>query len=447
MVKGLEYRRSYQAGSIGSASFCVARGLVVSFDRDLEEGSKLMREHTDKRVTATAARSDDAGESARPIRISGWKRFCFRILLLGGVLAVCIGILEAGLWIFAPIPYSEWLVYVADGHIRARPMPNQIIKNIKGAEVRINKWGFRGPDHAFEREPGTLRLIVFAGSAGFCYRSASIEKSWPGAIEVKLQSRLQMPVEVINLSVPGFDSFHSKQNYLCWGRAFEPDAIIVYHTWNDMKNFRFLAGQPYQPMSWVPNKPLWQRIARATQTGRRARNIIWRWRRVQMENTYAKREGTSTQFDAPIDPKALEWERRNFTDFVVLARSDGVLPILVSQAGLAAPENIKGKEIKLALAPTPKSSGMTVPLMVETWRRVNEIVEEVARDDGAIFVDGFNQVPHDLEHFRDHVHLEDAGSDVLAETIVSALLTEERFQGLVDRVRMERPSASSGQLE
>lgn len=370
-----------------------------------------------------------------PVRGARARRWCFRCLLVVGSLGLALGLCEAVLWVVAPVPYHEWLIWEAEGHIRARPMPNQVIHTAAGDPIRLNEHGFRGPDYTFDKPPGTLRIVVFGGSAAFCYHAAGREKSWPGALELKLGQRLEMPVEVINLGLPGFDAFNSKINYLCFGRAFNPDAIIVYHTWNDMKRFRGLATRPYRPRAWVPDKPLWQRIARATQLGRRGREFYWKVAKVRLENIYSADEQTGALHDRPVAGQALEWERQNFVDLANLALSDGVLPVLVTQASLLARQTIEDPQVRLATAPGYPTTGMTMPLIVDTLLTVSSIIKEVAQEKGAIFVDGYQAVPHDLEHMRDAVHLHDAGSEALAEEIARVLTNDHRFRDLVDRVR------------
>jgi len=353
-------------------------------------------------------------------------------------LALAIGLCEALLWVIVPIPYDAWLVWEAEGHIRARLVPKQKVITSFGHHIPINKYGFRGPDHEYSKQPGTLRIAVFGGSAAFCYDNSSEEKTWPGALELKLKQRLNLPVEVINLGQDGYDSFNSKINYLCFGRAFSPDAIVVYHTWNDLKQFRGLAKTPYRAVSSVPNKPLWQRIARRTQLGRRARNFIWTVTKRRLENTYQKDTGTGSGLDRPIDPKALDWERRNFEDFAILSKSDGALPILVSQATLMHPESLDDPKLKSVMDEAPTMVGMTIPLIARTWQQVNLIIEDVARRNDAIFVDGYRAVPATTNNLMDHVHLWDPGCEALAEEIARVVVADPRFQSLVERVRRER---------
>jgi len=385
---------------------------------------------------------DDVNQQSTPSEtgsdrppVSRFRLMVFRLALLLMAGCVALAISEAALWIIAPVSYSEWLVWEPEGHIRARPMPGQIVHTAEGVPVRINKYGFRGPDYAYDKPPGTLRLVVLGGSAGFCFHASGRENTWPAIVERKLGERLAMNVEVINLSLPGYDIFNSKLNYLCFGRAFHPDAVIVYHTWNDIKHFRSIPQHPYTPVAWVPNKPLWQRVARATQLGRRARQIVWTISKRKMESAFQSVEGADVGYDAPVDAKAFDWERQNFVDVTRMIQAAGQLPILVSQAGLATAESLKDPEIRFTLGDVPAAPKMTVPIVAETWRQVSEIIKDVALETNAIFVDGYNGVPHDLIHLRDHVHLQDAGSAKLAEVITDTLLADQRFRDLAERVR------------
>ena len=74
---------------------------------------------------------------------------------------------------------------------------------------------------------------------------------------------------------------------------------------------------------------------------------------------------------------------------------------------------------------------------MKTWLEINAIIENVAEEQGAILVNGYNAVPHDLVHIRDNVHLFDRGSDVLASKIADTLLDDGRFLEVADRVRAE----------
>ena len=91
---------------------------------------------------------------------------------------------------------------------------------------------------------------------------------------------------------------------------------------------------------------------------------------------------------------------------------------------------------------------VTVPIHATKLRRTAELretIQDVAKAEGAIYVDGYAAVPHDLRHIRDSVHLFDAGSEALAEGMAKTLLADPRFIKLVESVRSETGSAARRQ--
>jgi len=358
-----------------------------------------------------------------------------RMGLAALLIVLLVAVTEGLLWIVAPVPYHEWMVWVPDGNVRGRAEPNQVVHNLAGNPVRINRLGFRGPDYAWKPAPGTLRLIALGGSSTFCFQSSTEETTWPRLLQKYLADRLAMPVEVVNLGLPGYDASNSKVNYLFTGRALHPHAALMYHTWNDMKFFRMLTREPVLYTNLGEYKPLWQKVARATQIGRRVRNILHSLRMTRAETFYTSLEREGTAANEPIAPSALDWARRNYVDFALLARADGVLPVLVTQATLAHPENLENSEIRRHI--NASDQGMTLPVLCETWQQVNAILRRVANQQDAVFVDGYSAVPADREHLLDHVHLTDAGCAALARVIGETLLQDTRFQTLATRVRNE----------
>jgi GDSL-like Lipase/Acylhydrolase family len=361
------------------------------------------------------------------------KRWLLRLAMVAVGLGVAVLLTEAGLWMFAPIGYHEFMQWIPDGHIKGRGALNQVFQTADGYEVRINRLGFRGPDYTWMPAAGTLRVAAFGGSSTFCHEAHGEENTWPGRLQSYLSEALRMPVEVVNLGLPGFDASNSKINYLFTGRALHPHVALMYHTWNDMKFFRLLAREPVVFAKTVSSRPSWQRSVRVTQIGRRVRNAVYAMGWLETENYYTslKKEGQTA--NQPVVPAALEWARQNYDDFVSLARSDGVLPVLISQATIVAPVNFDKPEYRAKISTNPV--GMTIPILYRTWREVSRVLEEVAREEGAIFVDGYNAVPHDFQHLADTVHLRDAGSNVLARAIAETVLKDPRFLEVVERVR------------
>jgi hypothetical protein len=357
---------------------------------------------------------------------------------------VTLGLAELALRWFAPVPYSDNLPWIPDGHIKGRAEPDAMLRNATGHEVRINQLGFRGPDWDWQPPAGTLRVLALGGSATFNFTAEGEANTWPGRLQQLLSEALPVPVEVVNLGLPGFDTANSKVNYLFTGRALHPHVIVVYHTWNDMKAFRVIddgtAGVPRAFHAIGGRGPLWRRIARTSQIGRRTHNMLGGHRRVRLmvENSYTSLEKEGERAHAPPGAVAMGWFESNFRDLVRFALADGVLPVLATQATIAKPERLSDHEYRLLIA--ADVVGMTKPVIAETWPRCNDIIRDVARETGAVFVDGYGEVPSDLVHLTDFVHLTDAGRDSLARVMARSMLSDEAFQEIVQRIRGARTS-------
>ena len=325
------------------------------------------------------------------------------------------------------------MLWIPDGHLKGRAVPGQVFHTADGYPVRINRLGFRGPDPDWRPAPGTLRVAAFGGSSTFCYHASGEENTWPARLEAELEAALAMPIEVVNLGLPGYDTATSKLNYLFVGRALHPHVVLLYHTWNDLKWFRRLERAP-QPFAGVAsNKPLWQRVARATQLGRRLRNALLRQELLRVENTYTSLEEAGAAAARAPGPEALVWAEQNFRDFARFARADGVLPALISQATLVHPSNFGDRELRMLFH--PDFVGMTPRVIHQSWTRMRALLRDVAVSEGAVFVDGYAAVPHDLEHLADHVHLTDRGAAVLARAVAEELLRDPAFRELARAVQ------------
>jgi hypothetical protein len=386
--------------------------------------------------------------------LSPRRRWFFRIVAVLFSIICALVAVELSLWIIAPIPFHEWMEWVPDGHIKGRAKPLQKFlggtgygvteaqhdgKRVELHEVLINRLGFRGPEYSWQPSPGTLRVVVFGGSAGFCYHQKE-EDTWPGRLQVYLSNQLKMPVEVVNLSLPGFDSSNSKINYLFSGRALNPHIVIIYHTWNDVKFFRGIEKSPQTVAfaSVAANKPLWQRLARLTQIGRRLRNMLLAR---HMNKPYGETQYTSLASEGlganiPVNSTAFQWARKNFADFARFAHSDNVLPVLVTQATIVAQENLHKEEYHKPIAVNAADMvGMSFPVLLAVWKEMNNIIKESCSRESAVFIDGYNAIPHNYTYLEDHIHLTTEGCDLLAQEISQNLLKDERFMKIVTRIR------------
>ena len=395
----------------------------------------------------TAKPNNEAPERA-PEGSSKTSEWLIRIALALFVSLMMLGIGECALRVGAPLPYSSRLEWIDDGHIKARLLPGQDPVNTSGQVVQINSLGFRGDEPSWVPSPGTLRLLVLGGSAAFCYDVSDDGHTWPALLEKELRGALEMPVEVINLGLPGYDASNSKVNYLFTGRALNPHAVLVYHTWNDLKFLRLFdldeVGMPRAFLSGVntggKNLPALARFFFRWQIVQRARNVYLRSRAVRRETAYTSLEKEGANAHRMPSERAFQLFEQSFADLALLAASDDVLPVLISQATLAQPESLQRQEHRLRIR--NNLVGMTQPVLAEAWRESNRRIASAAKAHDALFLDGYGAVQPTLQNFKDHVHLLDPGAETLARSLRDQLLSNPRFIELAERVRATRQSAS-----
>jgi hypothetical protein len=231
---------------------------------------------------------------------------------------------------------------------------------------------------------------------------------------------------VVNAGVPGYSAFTSKVHYLYRIRALEPDVLLVYHAWNDMKFFRRIEeGEDFEAPSFRP-RPIRDFLRRF--------QILWRLRSLfdSSEGGLPPREQGWLEVDPaeaiaiPENGRAHRWERANYEDLALLASADGVLPVFVSQAGLLGEENLDDPEVRRRVY--TEYQGLDYPEILRQWTTIGAIQRAAAERRGGLFIDAYAAVPHRTEYFRDHVHLTPAGNEVVASVIFTGLVRSTAFQ-------------------
>jgi lysophospholipase L1-like esterase len=318
--------------------------------------------------------------------------------------------------------------------------PNRSYTLKSGGTCTINNVGFRGTSRVDARpKPATFRVVILGESAAFSY-DVDDKDTWAALVEDGLEKEFPDSIEVINAAVPGYSVFDSKINYLYQIRRLSPDAVVVYHTWNDMKYFKALDE----------GLPLFKGVASADRVKSTLRHVqvAWRVRNFyhqfilprRRENTYGD-SLSSTAVRIQDRGPAHQWERQNYRDLAQLLKSDGVLPIFVSQASLLSSYNLRDPAIRAVIY--AEYQGLSMEEILRQWEATTRIIAEAAEEGDAIFVDAFSRCPRDLEHFYDHVHLTERGNEAVARIIVDELRRNERFREAVSQVRASHRESSN----
>jgi lysophospholipase L1-like esterase len=254
-------------------------------------------------------------------------------------------------------------------------------------------------------------------------------------VESLLRSRGFPEVEVINAGIPNHASWDAVGRLLGEGHLFQPDYILLYAAWNDIKYFRgtkpLLRAYAIGDVPFHPQLDYYGRLDRflceSLQTYVRLRSRFLKWRkRSGLEGAIPEEEPP-----AEVQDSAVAQYRLNIATFVDLTRNIGAHAVLMTQARLPTPESPEEQRARIGY----HWVGMDHDTLVAAFAATDAALGAVAAEKGADLIDAARALSGQDELFGDHIHLSAEGSRRLAE------LTADRLAGLLQK---ERPGADPG---
>lgn len=292
-------------------------------------------------------------------------------------------------------------------------------------EFRINADGYRGPAIARPKPPGEIRVLVLGGSGVFD-PNATEGRDWPHLVEERLANHGHANVRVINAGVPGHASFDSLGRFYAQAWTFEPDYVLVYHAWNDLKYFTEITPErplltlyrphapgadPFQhyrgPLDWLLSCS--QLYVKA-----RTRYLLWR-HQPGIEGAAPARPGPRT-----YGPLALAQYRLLLELLVDGARNVGATPVLLTEATLVTPSNDATDRARIAY----EYQGLSHEALVGAFADTARTVTDVAARKQALFLDAAAALNGRSELFSDQVHFTPTGSEAMADLVATFLAAQ-----------------------
>jgi len=284
----------------------------------------------------------------------------------------------------------------------------------------INRFGYRGPEFEWEKPQGTIRLIVYGGSAGFNIR-ADLGEDWPRQLEKNLHQKGFSQVEVINAGVPGHASFDSFGRFFAEGHLLAPDFVLLYHGWNDIKSLG--DGRPllrkHKP-SMRDKDPRLQTLGSLDRLLAENSHFYCYVRDYYFRHKHGfglEGKGKPKPFYKKIENSSLKQFEITVSLFCDLAREIGATPILVSQIRL--PHKNNGEKEKKMIRYI--RGRFEHELLIEAFEKLDQILKRVASDKGIPFFDPSEAFNGKKEFFTDHAHLTEEGSSGLAVWLADAM--------------------------
>jgi len=290
----------------------------------------------------------------------------------------------------------------------------------------INDKGYYGHNFSIIKPKGTIRVIIYGGSAVFDPEN-HWQESWPFQVQKLLHKAELTNVEVIHAGISGHASFDSFGRFFAEGHLFHPDYVILYNAWNDIKNFHMEESllrtlRPYYDKNNVLShyrNPLDQFLGHMSHLYVFFRQEYYYLKlRVGPEGAAPRPKTTYT-----IQQSALDQYRLNIEMFVDLAKNIKATPILMTQARFITNDNKNNPKILYAYRYIPHD------FIVTSFEKTDEIVSNVANRKDVHLIDASTVLTGKSNYFRDHIHLSRLGSAELSKIVAQSLATLIKKRG------------------
>ncbi len=285
----------------------------------------------------------------------------------------------------------------------------------------INAKGYRGKNFEVPKPKGLIRIMVFGGSAVFDTKS-TIGEDWPHRIEVNLLDAGLEKVEVINAGVIGHTALESVGRLFAEGWVFEPDYVLIYNAWNDIKYLstsqtvlRTLQPslQGFDPrIHYFSVVDRW--LCESSQLYTVLRRIYYKTK-MKIGNEGLRKAGDTQNSIDTLNPNGFRQYQLAMEMFVDLARNIGAEPILLTQARLVAAGHILSPEKTKRV--DYHHVGLSHEALVKTFDRLDAIVRGVSEAKHALLIDASAFLSGKDWAFDDHVHVVPKGSEALAQFV------------------------------
>jgi lysophospholipase L1-like esterase len=354
-----------------------------------------------------------------------------RNYLLLSVLATTLVIFLLVLLAEGGVRLRQWLRHgqasTVDSMLVQDPNSGLVIPRpgVHNGKIGINSLGFRGPELAAEKP--ALRLAFLGASTTFCAEVSGDDAAWPHLVTEHIrQARPGISVDYVNAGVPGYVVATSTENWRHRVARLQPDVVVIYHATNDLsKDSRALAVklglQPAkrQEMSWLAeHSMLWFLVEK-----------IWAVKTAQ-------RRAVS---DAPrltdLPPDLPQGFQERLTRLVREIQAQGALVVLPTFTHRLRRDQSREEQLKAAESALYYMPYMSLSALLDGYEAYNRAIRAVARETGALLIEGEYAIPGDAAHFTDSVHFSDRGSAAMAKRVSQALPAAPSFQALLTGVR------------
>jgi lysophospholipase L1-like esterase len=377
-----------------------------------------------------------SGTPAHPAR---WRR---RLLLAVLSPLFALGLLEAALWLLAPLPAlpASRLHRFLPSWNAIGPAPRQVIVDpgrlhgVTPGTVAIewNEFGYLFPiDRRRRAAADELRIAVVGGSTVECAMLAPGRRA-TAVLEQLLRDATGRPVTVLNLGVSAQDTRTHLATMAHVATDLDLDICVFVLGTNDL-GIATSGNQPMLDGSAFTPWPRWTRALRqallSTQIGRHLQRL--RERPASLTEPYfaaaARRQAALPVRPTPVlpDPHGLDHFARNVRTLAGICRAHGIRPLFATQPSMFPPEPTP-EQLAVYWGCDTGAHAISAANFTALLAAVNERLLATCADAGVPCVDLAAAIPKGLECFYDQVHWNEAGARRVAAALLGPLLALRR---------------------
>ncbi|MEZ0227043.1 MAG: SGNH/GDSL hydrolase family protein [Planctomycetota bacterium] len=332
-------------------------------------------------------------------------------------------------------------LYVSHPLLGPSLAPNTVIERLSIDEppvvfkLEMNPLGFRGKRMKETAKPKGAYRIFFLGASTVENILLPEERTFPGRVDDALAERVKgaPPVEVANTGVAGTGLEYSIGMLVNRVLPLEPDLCIFLHGHNAFFDSMREKWDPKAPplpapapqfKDWLAGSSRLVALLEARKRARNSREDNKRWwyeghrreRQVQFEKDGSKY--TAPRFDVK---RGIPHFKQQLHRLALLARDAGAVCAFMTQPvlykdGTSAEEEAALQGVHI------DGQNLDTPTLKYAMDAFNEAIRQVCREEGAILIDAAAEVPRDLQHFVDDVHLTSKGNEAVASSVLRAIL-------------------------
>ena len=298
---------------------------------------------------------------------------------------------------------------------RRRPRPGAVM-----GQIRFNGAGFRGPELAMPKPPGTIRIGFFGSSTTMDPYVENESETWPSVATSVLKTALpHCRVDYFNAGVPGYNIDGSRRRLFEDALPYQPDiAVFLLNDINsrahDQLVARGLAVEGYRPTWLAEHSLLWEKVEKNA-TAERLKRVAARTdvsHRLDFGNMQAK---LSVELDALVS--------------AVVAKD--IEPVFVGNATRIRREQPLSEQIENSTSRVLYMPDVYIGDITSSFYYYNDTLRSIARARHIPYVETVDQMPAGAAFYVDTSHTTAKGSAIFGEIVGRRLLASPDIRTLI----------------